>query len=83
VLEQHLAYADLKASARNGLEFSFVPGASLWAQAPGGPKAAPCAKAGPSCESFLNGSEKARLEAALEQAFARFEARAAAGRIVP
>jgi adenosine deaminase len=83
VLEQNLTYADLKTSARNGLEFSFLQGPSLWAQTPGGPKAAPCGQAGPSCDSFLNGSEKARLEAALERAFARFEGRAAAGRIVP
>jgi adenosine deaminase len=75
-LEQHLSYADLKASARNGLEYSFLPGASLWEGRPGAKKA--CAK---SCDSFLNVSEKARLEARLEEEFSRFEARAAAGRI--
>ncbi len=30
VTEQKLGYADLKQIARNGLEYSFVPGASLW-----------------------------------------------------
>jgi adenosine deaminase len=78
VLEQRLTYADLKTSARNGLEYSFLPGASLWAGRPGGAKAAACAEAGPSCDSFLNGSEKARLQARLEQEFSRFEAKAAA-----
>ncbi|HEY0107231.1 MAG TPA: hypothetical protein VGB91_14210, partial [Rhizomicrobium sp.] len=30
VTEQHLGYRDLKRMARNGLEYSFLPGASLW-----------------------------------------------------
>ncbi len=74
VLEHHLTYADLKASARNGLEYSFLPGASLWANRPGGAKVAACARPGTSCDSFLNGSEKARLQAQLEAELARFEA---------
>jgi len=74
VLEQHLTYADLKASARNGLEYSFMPGASLWAGRPGGAMVAVCRKAGPRCDSFLKSSEKAGLEARLEAEFARFEA---------
>lgn len=78
-LEQHLTYGDLKTSARSGLEYSFLPGASLWLQKPGGAKVAACAKAGPSCDSFLNSSEKARLQARLEQELRRFEAKAAAG----
>lgn len=82
-LEQHLTYADLKASARNGLEYSFLPDASLWAARPGGAKAAPCARRGGNCDSFLKANEKARLEDRLEQEFARFEALAAAGRIAP
>ena len=83
VLEQHLTYADLKTSARNGLEYSFLPGASLWASRPGGAKAASCAKAGPICDSFLKGSEKASLEQRLEAEFAHFEAKAAAGGFPP
>ena len=80
-LEQRLTYADLKLSARNGLEYSFLPGASLWLQKPGGAKVAACAKSGAICDSFLNGSEKARLQARLEAEFAGFETRAASGRI--
>jgi len=74
VLEQRLTYAELKASARNGLEYAFLPGTSLWVGRPGGVKVRACAKAGPSCDSFLNSSEQARLEARLEAEFVRFEA---------
>lgn len=80
-LEQQLSYADLKMSARNGLDYSFLREASLWLQKPGGAKVAACAKAGPICDSFLDSSEKALAEARLEQEFTRFEARAASGRI--
>jgi len=83
VLEQHLTYADIKMSARNGLEYSFLPGASLWLQKPGGARAAACARAGASCDSFLAANEKARLEAKLEAEFARFEAKAMAAAISP
>jgi adenosine deaminase len=80
-LEQQLSYADLKMSARNGLDYSFLREASLWLQKPGGAKVAACTKAGPICDSFLDSSEKALAEARLEQEFTRFEARAASGRI--
>jgi len=81
VLEQHLTYAELKASARNGLEYSFLRGPSLWVARPGGARVAACARPGPSCDSFLKISEKAGLEVRLEQEFAGFESRAAQGRI--
>ena len=78
-LEQHLTYAELKASARNGLEYSFMPGDSLWAARPGGAKVASCRRVGPSCDLFLKDSEKAQLEARLEAEFARYEQWAASG----
>jgi adenosine deaminase len=78
-LEQHLTYTDLKTSARNGLTYSFVPGASFWAPGPGFVPVAVCAQGGPVCDAFLKDSEKAALQVHLEQAFATFETRAAGG----
>jgi adenosine deaminase len=72
-LEQHLTYLDLKQSARNGITYSFLPGESLWRA--DGVRVAVCAKAGPGCDAFLKGSEKAQAQWRLEQDFARFEAK--------
>ena len=71
VTEQGLGYLDLKAAARASLEYSFLPGASLWA-APRTPVAA-CAKAGPACDAFLAKSRKATAQWRLEREFERFE----------
>jgi adenosine deaminase len=71
-----LGYRDLKVLARNALEYSFAPGASLWA---GDRRVGPCAIDSPAgtpsaaCRAFLDGSEKAREQWRLEAAFARFE----------
>ncbi|MGZ5850663.1 MAG: hypothetical protein ACXWJN_08785 [Methyloceanibacter sp.] len=76
-----LTYADLKELVRNSLEYSFLPGASLWKEngtydhavtgcrgdTPGADK--PSA----SCMAFLDGSEKAQQQWELEQRFAAFE----------
>lgn len=72
VTEQGLGYADLKAAARASLDYSFLPGPSLWA-APLRPVAA-CAKPGPACDAFLAGSRKATAQWRLERDFAAFEA---------
>jgi len=77
--EQDLSYVDLKHSARDSLEHSFLPGESLWAQpddyahlksvcnAHGGtPPSA--------CSQFLNANEKAAQQWELERRFAAFEA---------
>ena len=81
VEEQHLTYADLKRSARNSLEHSFLPGESLWAEPDdyGRAKAA-CgasidAKSEPAaaCREFLKANEKAAEQWELERRFARFE----------
>ncbi|MBU4435533.1 MAG: adenosine deaminase [Alphaproteobacteria bacterium] len=69
--EHGLRYADLKAAARDSLEYAFLPGDSLWASK-GAPTPA-CAKAGPACEAFLAQSPKAALQWRLERDFDAFE----------
>lgn len=81
--EQGLGYLDLKRMARTSLEHAFLPGRSLWSDSKTfGRMAIECAGSenrpsdgtlGDDCRKFLNGSEKARLQWALEEAFARFE----------
>ncbi|SFF86155.1 adenosine deaminase [Novosphingobium sp. CF614] len=73
--EQGLGYADLKAAARASLEYSFVPGASLWRQGRLGTAVEACSAslADDRCKTFLASSEKARLQADLEGRFDRFE----------
>lgn len=75
-----LSYLQLKAFARNSLEYSFLPGDSLWKDSAKAARASACAsdspaatKTSPGCSSFLAGSEKARQEWALEKAFSQFE----------
>ncbi|MBI1682741.1 adenosine deaminase family protein [Caulobacter hibisci] len=65
--EQGLTYRDLKAIARDSLEYAFVPGRSLR----GAPE---CAKAGKACEAFLGANPKASLQWKLERDFEAFEA---------
>ncbi|WP_245986364.1 adenosine deaminase family protein [Azospirillum thermophilum] len=76
VTEFGLTYADLVALARNSLEYSFLPGASLWRDG-GRPVEAcavpPAAQVPPACRTFLDGSEKARVQWRLEQALAAFD----------
>jgi adenosine deaminase len=71
-VEQGLGYRDLKAMARDSLEYSFLPGASLWASTR--VPVAACAKPGKACEAFLAGSRKATAQWRLEREFAAFEA---------
>lgn len=72
-----LSYADLKTLSRAGLDYAFVPGASLWADHQPG-KFIPACQTWPvasaSCSAFLKSSEKARLQWALEERFGTFEA---------
>lgn len=73
--EQGLHYRDLKAISRAGLEFSFIPGASLWQGHHVGQPVAACA-AGfdtPACRDLAKGSEKARMQLALEGQLTAFE----------
>jgi adenosine deaminase len=87
VLEQGLTYADLKRIARNSLEYSFLPGASLWAAGPGSALAGACAGANgqavtPSggCGRLIAESPRAASEWRLEADFRAFERQVLAGR---
>ncbi len=75
VREQGLRYADLKAAARASLEYSFMPGGSLWTAHHPGAATGPCARslADADCRRFIAGSEKATAQLALEQQFLLFE----------
>jgi adenosine deaminase len=77
----HFSYLDLKKFARNSLEYSFLPGRSLWwnhsaRKAKECDRDTPSAKGPPSgCQVFLSGNEKARQQWELEKAFAEFESK--------
>jgi adenosine deaminase len=78
----NLTYLDLKKFARASLEFSFLPGESIWKDPAIGARAAACAtdklnaeSPSASCASLLNSSEKAKQEWALEKAFGQFESK--------
>ena len=86
VTEQKLSYADLKQIARNGLEYSFLPGASLWQGGDYRKLAPPCAGVVPGappptrgCLAFLMSSEKAALQWHFEGAVAAYEDAVLAG----
>ena len=75
-----LTYPDLKRMARNSLEYSFLPGESLWQSTEpftAKPVCAPDARSGrvPSegCADLLQRSERAREQWRLEEAFTEFE----------
>ncbi len=75
VTDYGLSYADLKQMARNSLEYSFLPGASYWKDPSYEVPAGACAAGAQakSCQEFLIGNEKARIQADLEERFAAFE----------
>jgi adenosine deaminase len=71
-----LSYADLKQLVRNSLEYSFLPGVSLWAAPDFARLADACGgdvagadKPSSACETFLKGSEKAEQQWELEKRF--------------
>lgn len=80
VRDHGLGYEDLKELSRNSLEYSFIPGDSLWettspftmvkACAGDEPGADACT---PACRAFLDSSERAAQQWRLEAAFAEFE----------
>ena len=73
-----LTYGDLKEMARQSLEHSFLPGASLWVGTKPFRAVAACADArSAACRKFLDGSERARLQWKLEREFEEFEIYAA------
>jgi adenosine deaminase len=79
VREQGLGYIQLKAMARNSLEYAFVEGGSLWQDAMGLVPVGACSRAGggldaAACQEYVAGSTKARLQWQLERDFADVEA---------
>ncbi|HEX4581386.1 MAG TPA: adenosine deaminase [Acidobacteriaceae bacterium] len=76
-----LTYSDLKEMARNSIEYSFLPGPSLWSnhdyRHPQPICAASMGSSGggpdPACGALLDASPKARQQLQLEQRFRRFE----------
>ena len=74
-----LSYGEVKQLSRQGLEHSFLPGASLWSDIRRARKVGACVRDDPSgkpsatCQKFLEGSERATLQWQLEQEFAKFE----------
>jgi adenosine deaminase len=82
-LDYHLSYQELKKLARTGMEYSFLPGKSLWAvEDEFALPVAPCRagmvrseKAVGECKSFLDGNEKAAAQWELERRFRAFEGR--------
>ena len=76
-----LSYLQLKQFTRNSLEYSFLPGRSLWWNH-GGTKAKECGRDMPAaenissgCRVFLSENEKARQQWELEKDFSRFESK--------
>jgi hypothetical protein len=76
-----LSYPELKDLARNSLEYSFLPGASLWEASDYRRVKAACAEDIPGasppsgrCAPLLAGSERAAAQWTLEAKFAAFEA---------
>ena len=82
--EQGFRYADLKAAARASLEYSFLPGRSLWSSHHLGVAVAPCASslASADCRRFAAGSEKADSEIELEYKFEKFEQFVVSGSLI-
>ncbi len=80
VLDYRLYYPQLKQLSRNGLTYSFLPGASLWHDPASARPVAECAHDEPggeapseTCQRWLAGSEKARRQWDLEAALRTFE----------
>lgn len=79
--EDHgLGYIQLKTMARTSLQYAFLPGKSLWADAKKFVPAAACAKdlsmateVSSACKQYLAHSEKATLQWRLEEQFKSFE----------
>jgi len=79
--EEHgLGYTQLKAMARTSLQYAFLPGKSLWADAKKFVPAPQCARdlsmtreASGACKQYLASSEKAALQWKLEEQFKNFE----------
>jgi len=82
-----LGYRQLKQLSRNSLTYSFLAGDSLWRSAHDARPVAACAgqrpdrPPSPACQSFLDASDKARMQWELERAFHVFEDTSWAGAV--
>ena len=75
VTEQQLRYLDLKQIVRDGLQYSFLPGSSIWRDRAGGARVATCTlMAAPACTAFAASSAKVAKQRQLERDLAAFEA---------
>lgn len=75
-VEEHgVTYEDLKWFARNSIEYSFLEGASLWADRDYEEYAEPCEEDewGDACRAFLDANAKARVQMRLERRLRDFE----------
>jgi len=77
-----LSYDDVKRLARQSLEHSFLPGPSQWEETREFRRVEACAgdeptrkKLSKACQKFLDSSERARAQWALEADFAKFESK--------
>lgn len=84
VLDQQLDYRQLKTMARNSLQHAFLPGEALFASVTDAEPVAACAPTdtmglgelpNDGCQAFLDGSERARTQWALEGRFRDFESK--------
>ena len=81
-LEDHLGYPELRNLARNSLEYAFIPGRSLWANAAKFVPVRQCERdvrygrmLSAFCQDYLDANQKARLQWQLEAEFRAFEKR--------
>jgi adenosine deaminase len=80
--DYNLTYDDLKRLARDSLEHSFLPGASLWSETREFHRATACASddtrdstLSKACRKFLDENERARIQWQLEKEFQAFESK--------
>jgi hypothetical protein len=70
----NIGYATLKSLSRNALEYSFLPGESLFTEPRHFQRVDACKQMESRvCKKFISPSEKARLQRQLEERFLRFE----------
>lgn len=82
VTDQNLGYLDLKTLSRNSLQYSFLPGASLYADFPSLTIASPCADGADTastttptaaCAAYLSANARAQVQWELERRYRVFE----------
>jgi adenosine deaminase/adenosine deaminase CECR1 len=71
--DYHLSYATLKELARNSIEYSFLPGQSLFRARNFKERVPECAQGAPACRAYLDANPKAGVEQQLEEQFHQFE----------